>query len=379
LYTAGRIRLLDLEDALDDILVDSDSLRSFSAALLVAVGVSEEDAAIAADVLVTADLTGHESHGVARLEGQYVRPVQSGRIRADAKLTTLRETAATLVLDADNGLGQPATKYAMDLCIAKAREAGTCVAVVRHSNHYGIAGYYPMMAVAQDMLGVCCTTAGALVVPTGGRTMMLGTNPLAFAAPARRNRPFMLDMATSVVPIGKVEVKARRATPLPLGWAVDGLGKPDTDSVAMLERTYGDMTGGLVPLGGLEAGHKGYGLAAMVDILSGVLAGATVSLHIRESMAGGKGADVGHMIAAIDIGAFFDSIDEFKDAMDTYIDDLHAAPVAPGTERIRVAGEPEFDTRERYLRNGLPLHAGVAASLRELGEELKVPAFRLFA
>jgi L-2-hydroxycarboxylate dehydrogenase (NAD+) len=364
---------------LDDILVDSDSLRSFSAALLVAVGVSEEDAAITADVLVTADLTGHESHGVARLEGMYVRPVQTGRIRVDAKLTTLRETAATLVLDADNGLGQPATKYAMDLCIAKAREAGTCVAVVRHSNHYGIAGYYPMMAVAQDMIGVCCTTAGALVVPTGGRTMMLGTNPLAFAAPARRNRPFMLDMATSVVPIGKVEVKARRATPLPLGWAVDGLGKPDTDSVAMLERTYGDMTGGLVPLGGLEAGHKGYGLAAMVDILSGVLAGATVSLHIRESMAGGQGADVGHMIAAIDIGAFFDSVDEFKDAMDTYIDELHAAPVAPGTDRIRVAGEPEFDTRECYLRNGLPLHAGVAASLRELGEELKVPSFRLFS
>jgi LDH2 family malate/lactate/ureidoglycolate dehydrogenase len=267
----------------------------------------------------------------------------------------------------------------MDLCIAKAREAGTCVAVVRRSNHYGIAGYYPMMAVAQDMIGVCCTTAGALVVPTGGRTMLLGTNPLAFAAPTRRNRPFMLDMATSVVPIGKVEVKARRATPLPLGWAVDGQGKPDTDSVAMLARTFGDMTGGLVPLGGLEAGHKGYGLAAMVDILSGVLAGATVSLHIRESMAGGKGADVGHMIAAIDIGAFFDSVDEFKDAMDTYIDDLHAAPVAPGIERVRVAGEPEFDTRERYLRNGLPLHAGVAASLRELGEELKVPSFRLFS
>jgi L-2-hydroxycarboxylate dehydrogenase (NAD+) len=364
---------------LDDILVDSDSLRSFSAALLEAVGVSEEDAAITADVLVTADLTGHESHGVARLEGMYVRPVQTGRIRADAKLITLRETAATLVLDADNGLGQPASKRAMDLCVAKAREAGTCVAVIRRSNHYGIAGYYPMMAAAQDMIGVCCTTAGALVVPTGGRTMMLGTNPLAFAAPARRNRPFMLDMATSVVPIGKVEVKARRNTPLPLGWAVDAMGQPDTDSAAMLERTYGDMTGGLVPLGGAQAGHKGFGLAAMVDILSGVLAGATVSLHIRESMAGGKGADVGHMIAAIDIGAFFDSVDEFKDAMDTYIDELHAAPVAPGTDRIRVAGEPEFDTREHYLRIGLPLHAGVAASLRELGDELKVPSFRTFA
>ncbi|MGH2346077.1 MAG: Ldh family oxidoreductase [Chloroflexota bacterium] len=362
---------------MDDVLVDADSLRRFTAGVLEAVGVGSEDAAITADVLVTADLTGHESHGVARLEEQYLRPVQKGATHARGGLITLRETAATLVLDAQNGLGHPAAKRAMDLCIAKAREAGTCVAVVRHSNHYGIAGYYPMMAAARDMIGVCCTTAGALVVPTGGRTMVLGTNPLAFAAPAGRHRPFMLDMATSVVPIGKVEVKARRHTPLPVGWAVDGRGQPTTDAAEMLARTYGDMTGGLVPLGGLEAGHKGYGLAAMVDILSGVLAGAQVSLHVREAMGRGEGAGVGHLVAAIDIAAFFDSVDEFKDAMDAYIDDLHAAPCAPGTDRVRVAGEPEFEARERRLRTGLPLHGGVAASLRELGRELKVPPFRL--
>jgi L-2-hydroxycarboxylate dehydrogenase (NAD+) len=366
--------VIDLDD---DVLVDAGSLQRFVAAVLEAVGITREDAAITADVLVTADLTGHESHGVARLEGQYVRPVQTGQIRAGGGLVTVRETAATLVLDADNGLGHPAAKHAMDRCIAKARDAGTCVAVVRRSNHYGIAGYYPMMAAAQDMIGVCCTTAGALVVPTGGRTMLLGTNPLAFAAPARRNRPFMLDMATSVVPIGKVEVKARRNTPLPLGWAVDGTGQPTTDAAEVLERTFGDMTGGLVPLGGLEAGHKGFGLAAMVDILSGVLAGAQVSLHVREAMGSGHGAGVGHLVAAIDIAAFFDSVDEFKDAMDTYIDELHAAPRAPGTDRIRVAGEPEFEAKEHHLRTGLPLHAGVAASLQKLGQELQVPPFVL--
>ncbi|HVC79945.1 MAG TPA: Ldh family oxidoreductase, partial [Chloroflexota bacterium] len=263
-----------------------------------------------------------------------------------------------------------------DLCIARAREAGTCMAVVRNSNHYGIAGYYPMLAAAQDMIGVCCTTAGPLVVATGGRTSLLGTNPLAFAAPAGRHQPFMLDMATSVVPIGKVEVKARRQTPLPAGWAVDAQGRTATDAAEVLARTSGDLTGGLVPLGGLEAGHKGYGLAVMVDILSGVLAGARVSLHVREAKGRGESAGVGHFVAAIDLAAF-GAVDEFKAAMDAYIDDLHAAPRAPGVDRLMVAGEPEFEARQRHLRTGLPLHGGVAASLQELGRELKVPLFRL--
>jgi LDH2 family malate/lactate/ureidoglycolate dehydrogenase len=361
---------------MDDVLVDADSLRRFVAAVLEAVGTTEEDAAIAADVLVTADLTGHESHGVARLEEQYARPVQTGAIAARGTLVTVRETAATLVLDAQNGLGQPATKRAMDRCIAKAREAGTCMATVRNSNHHGIAGYYPQLAAAHDMIGVCCTTAGALVVPTGGRTSLLGTNPLAFAAPAGRHQPFMLDMATSVVPIGKVEVKVRRHTPLPEGWAVDAQGQSATNAAEVLGRAFGDMTGGLLPLGGLEAGHKGYGLAAMVDILAGVLAGAQVSLHVREAMASGEGAGIGHFVAAIDLAAF-GAVDEFKAAMDAYIDDLHAAPCAPGTDRVRVAGEPEFEARERHLRTGLPLHGGVAASLQELARELRVPLFRL--
>ena len=361
---------------MEDEVVDADSLRQFAAAALEAVGTSEEDAAIVADVLVAADLTGHESHGVARLEEMYVRPVQRGAIDAGASLVTVHERAATLVLDAQNGLGQPAAKRAMDLCIARAREAGTCMAVVRNSNHYGIAGYYPMLAAAQDMIGVCCTTAGPLVVATGGRTSLLGTNPLAFAAPAGRHQPFMLDMATSVVPIGKVEVKARRQTPLPAGWAVDAQGRTATDAAEVLARTSGDLTGGLVPLGGLEAGHKGYGLAVMVDILSGVLAGARVSLHVREAKGRGESAGVGHFVAAIDLAAF-GAVDEFKEAMDAYIDDLHAAPRAPGVDRLMVAGEPEFEARQRHLRTGLPLHGGVAASLKKLGRELKVPLFRL--
>jgi L-2-hydroxycarboxylate dehydrogenase (NAD+) len=358
---------------MDDVLVEAAALRRFMATVFEAVGMTEEDAGIAADVLVTADLRGHESHGVARAEQYYVRPMQSGLIQARAELVTVRETAATLVLDAQNGMGHPATKHAMDLCIAKARRAGTCVAVVRHSNHYGIAGYYPMQAAQQDMIGLCSTTSGTLVVPTGGRNALLGTNPIAFAAPAGRQRPFMLDMATSVVQVGKIEVKARRGRPLPLGWAVDEQGQPTTDAEGVLERVHrGAGQGGLVPLGGLEAGHKGYGLAAMVDIISGLLAGAQVSLDFTARVRRGELADLGHFVAAIDIAAFA-PLDEFKRTMDEYIETLHAAPTAAGTERVLVAGDPEFDTEERRRREGVPLHPEVAASLGALGKELGVP------
>jgi LDH2 family malate/lactate/ureidoglycolate dehydrogenase len=358
---------------MNDELVEAGALLRFMTTVFEVVGMSEEDAAIAAEVLVAADLRGHESHGVARAEHYYVRPLQSGQIRARAELVTVRETAATLVLDAQNGMGHPAAKHAMDRCIAKARQAGTCLAVVRGSNHYGIAGYYPLQAATHDMIGLCSTTSGTLVVPTGGRNALLGSNPLAFAAPAGRQRPFMLDMATSVVPVGKVEVKARRGQPLPPGWAVDEQGRPTTDAEGVLERVHrGAGQGGLLPLGGLEAGHKGYGLSVMVDIISGLLAGAQISLNFTKRVRRGELPDLGHFVAAIDIAAFV-PLDEFKRSMDAYIETLHAAPAAAGTQRVQVAGDPEFDTEERRRREGIPLHPKVAASLRDLGSELGVP------
>jgi len=246
------------------------------------------------------------------------------------------------------------------------------MAVIRHSNHYGIAGYYPLLAVEHDMIGVCGTTAGTLVVPAGGRDALLGTNPIAFAAPAQRRRPFMLDMATSVAPLGKIEVKARRGAPLPFGWAVDEQGLPTSDAQAVLDRVHSSPGGGgLAPLGGLEAGHKGYGLAAMVDILCGLLAGAQASVRLSEHMRRGEGADVGHLVAAMDIAAFA-PVEEFKRTMDDYIDVLHAAPPASGVERVLVAGDPEFDAEQRRRREGIPLHRSVRDSLRRLGKELGV-------
>jgi LDH2 family malate/lactate/ureidoglycolate dehydrogenase len=335
--------------------------------------VAEQDARVVADVLVAADLRGHESHGVARLDRFYVEPIERGRIAPRAQTVVVRETAATAVLDAGYGLGHPAAQRAMELCVAKAREAGTCVATVRHSNHYGIAGYYAMLALPHDMIGVSSTNALALVVPTGGRRPVFGSNPIAFAAPAGRHRPFVLDMATSMVPSGKVEVKARRGEPLPPGWAVDDSGRPTTEAQAVLDRLDRGLAGGLMPLGGVDAGHKGYGLGVMVDILCGILAGAGAGLTVYgDADERGRPADVGHLCVAIDPAAF-GAVEEFKASMDAYIDALHAEAPAPGTERVRVAGEPEFETEEQRRRGGIPLHERVAEDLRALGRRVGVP------
>jgi len=354
-----------------DVWVDAEALRAYAAVLLQAAGATEEDARITAEVLVASDLRGHESHGVARLEPYYVRPLLQGTINACPQATVRHETAATIVIDADNGLGQPAAKRAMDQCIAKARDAGLCMATVRHSNHFGIAGYYAMQALRHEMIGIACTDAGPLAVPTGGRTAMLGSNPIAFAAPAGRNRPFVLDMATSAVPVGKIEVKARRGVPLPTGWAVDADGQPASDAAAVLDWLRRDLPGGLMPLGGVEAGHKGYGLSMMVDILCGVLSGARVHLGDPHAFTAGEPADVNHVVAALSIAAF-GSAEEFTRDMDAYIDGMHRVPPAPGVDRVRVPGEPEFKAEEERRRHGVPLHDSVATSLRALGAELGI-------
>lgn len=356
---------------MSDVWIGAAELRADAAALLQAAGATEEDARITAEVLVASDLRGHESHGVARLEPYYVRPLLRGVINARPQMTVRHETAATIVIDADNGLGQPAAKRAMDRCIAKAREAGICMASVRHSNHFGIAGYYAMQALAHEMIGIASTDAGPLAVPTGGRMAMLGSNPIAFAAPAGRNRPFVLDMATSAVPVGKVEVKARRGMPLPVGWAVDVEGRPASDAADVLDRLDRHLPGGLMPLGGIEAGHKGYGLSMMVDILCSVLAGARAHLGDSHAFTTGEPADVNHVIAAINIAAF-GSVEEFTHDMDAYIDGMHRVPPAPGVNRVRVAGEPEFEAEEDHRERGIPVHESVTSSLHALGVELGV-------
>jgi LDH2 family malate/lactate/ureidoglycolate dehydrogenase len=352
-------------------------LRQFCGSIFEALDVPRRDAEIAADVLVSADLRGINSHGVARLR-RYVNGLKSGMMIARPDVQVVTETPATALVDAGAGLGHPVAYRAMDRAIQKALDVGVGFVSVRNSNHYGIAGYYAMMALEHDCIGISMTNAGVLVVPTFGRDAMLGTNPIAVAAPAQDERPFVLDMATSIVPRGKLEVYQRQEKPIPLGWATDETGTPTTDTERVLENFKGKRrgAGGLLPLGGageLLGGHKGYGLSLMVDVLSGVLSGAAYAnlVYPRDASGDLLPSDIGHFFGAWQIAAFRPA-EAFKAAMDDLQRRLRDTPKAEGQDRMYVHGEKEYEMAERYARQGILLSPKVAADLQALARELDV-------
>ena len=342
--------------------IDADELRRFTAGVFRRVGLEAEDAEIAADVLVAADLRGVDSHGVAHLELWYVRRIQEGIIDPKAKIRVISEAPAAALLDGGRGLGMVVAYRAMEYCINKARDTGAAVVTVRNSNHFGMAAYYSMMALREGMVGLAMTNATPIVVPTFGRQGAVGTNPISLAAPAGAERPFVLDMATSVVAHGKLEVAARRGRKIPLGWALGRDGKPTDDPVeAMAVRA-------LLPLGSTPelSSHKGYGLAFMVDILCGVLSGGGYCLQVGPGRRGPS-----HFFAAIRVD-LLRPLEEFKAMLDEEIRAIRALPKAPGHDRIYIPGEPEFETEEARRREGIPLDPPVLESLRRLSEEFGV-------
>ncbi|MCX7680774.1 MAG: Ldh family oxidoreductase [Anaerolineae bacterium] len=353
----------------------ADPLRDFCTLVFQKLDVPEGDARVTADVLVTADLRGIDSHGVARLR-RYVDGLRDGTIIARASERLVRETPTTALIDAGGGLGQPVSYRAMKLAIQKAQQYGSGFVAVRNSNHYGIAGYYAMMALEHDYIGFSMTNADVLVVPTFGRHAMLGTNPIAVAAPAGQERPFVLDMATSTVPRGKLEVYNRLGEPIPLGWATDEYGMPTDDAGKVLDNLKKRAGGGLLPLGGageLMGGHKGYGLALWVDIFCAVLSGAAYADLVYPKAADGTPlpANLGHFFGAWRVDGFR-PVEEFKAAMDELQRRLKHAPRAEGESRIYIHGEKEYEETERRLREGIPLGPKVVADLRAIGEELGV-------
>jgi L-2-hydroxycarboxylate dehydrogenase (NAD+) len=357
------------------IVVWAGPLKRFCVRVFEHLDVPAADARVVADVLVAADLRGVDSHGVARLR-RYVDGIRDGMMVARPAVRTAIETPATATIDAGGGLGQPVSHRAMRLAIQKALDVGAGFVTVRNSNHYGIAGYYAMMALEQDCIGISMTNADALVVPTFGRDGMLGTNPIAVAAPAGQERPFVLDMATSTAPRGKLEVYNRQGKPLPLGWATDETGTPTDDAARVLDNMRTRRGGGLLPLGGageLMSGHKGYGLALLVDVLCAVLPGAAYANLVYPTTADGKPlpSDLGHFFGAWRVDAFR-PVDEFKAAMDDLQRRLKAAPKAEGQSRIYIHGEKEYEEAERRSREGIPLNPKVAADLRAIGEEVGV-------
>ena len=347
------------------------ALRQFCEQVLTTLGVPPEDARVTTDVLVLADLRGIDSHGVARL-GRYVSGLKEGYMKPKDESRVLRETKATALIDGGQSLGQVVGKKGMDLAIAKAKDTAVGVVVVRNSNHYGIAGYYSLLALEHDLIGVSMTNAAPLVVPTFGRTALLGTNPISLTAPATKEKPFVLDMATSTVPRGKVEVYQRLGKPMPMGWAVNARGQGTANAREVLDNLKARTGGGILPLGGEGeelGGHKGYGLALMVDVLCGVLSGAATGLQVY---ADEKRPDVGHFFMALDPTAFR-PLDEFKGDMDRLARELKESPKAQGQDRIYVHGEKSFARMEKFRKEGIPLGPKVVEGLKKIGADLDIP------
>jgi L-2-hydroxycarboxylate dehydrogenase (NAD+) len=355
--------------------VGAEALAAFCVRVFERMGVPAEDARVTADVLVRANLRGIDSHGVARL-ARYVNGLRDGVMVARPEQKVVIETPTTVMLDAGSGLGQPVSHRAMTMAIAKAQEFGCGFATVRNSNHYGIAGYYAMMALEHDMIGMSTTNADVLVVPTFGRNAMYGTNPIALAVPAAEERPFVMDMATSTVPRGKLEVYQRQGKALPLGWATDEQGVPTSDAGRVLDNFRQRKGGGLLPLGGAGeefSGHKGYGLGLMVEILSAVLPGAAFLTSVYPKDAAGKPlpANLGHFFGAWRLDAFRPAA-EFKADMDAFIRELKDGSLAEGATRIYVHGEKEFEEGDRRASDGIPLGAKVEESLKQIAADLDV-------
>lgn len=353
----------------------AEPLKDFCVQVFQKLGVVEEDARIMADVLVAADLRGVDSHGVARLR-RYVNGLRDGMMIARPEVQVVTETPVTALIDAGAGLGQPTSYRAMEKAIQKAGEYGAGFVTVRNSNHYGIAGYYAMMALDHDCIGFSMTNSAALVAPTFGRDAMLGTNPIAVAAPSGKESPFVLDMATSTVPRGKLEVYNRLEKPIPLGWATDETGTPTDDPGRVLENMKQGLGGGLLPLGGageLMGGHKGYGLGLWVDVFCAVLSGAAYADTVYPKAPDGRPlpSKIGHFFGAWRVDGFR-PVDEFKAAMDDLQRRLKDTVKAAGESRIYVHGEKEYEEAERRSRGGIPLNPKVAADLRAIGEEVGV-------
>ncbi len=343
----------------DAIRVTAAAIQRQVVAILRAVNVPDDHAQITAEILTAASLRGVDTHGVGNVVG-YVQAIEQGVYTIPQAVEIVAESHTTALLDCGNGLGFVAAQRAMELSIAKARQHGVGMATVRNGHHIGMVGYYPMMAVAQDMIGMAVTNASRSMRPAQGAHPRLGTNPIAFGAPADKERPFLLDMATTTVASGKLSLARRLGVPIPAGWAVDSEGVPLTEPPAQRSEAWSQN-----PLGNTieQGGHKGYGLAVMVDILAGVLSGGGFSAQL----AGGENMT---WTMAIDIAAFR-PVAEFKAMMDAMIQELHATPPEPDVDRVLVAGDPEFDTEAERSARGIPLHTpqyeAIVATARRVG------------
>jgi len=337
-------------------------------------GMSSEHAAVTARMMVETDLRGVDSHGISMLP-TYDKEFRAGRLNMRPQWKVVRDRPSMARIDADRSLGHPVSAHAMGLAVDKCRATGVGVVAVFNSHHFGAAGCYAKIAADRGVIGmVTSATRGVTLVPTFAAEPIMGTNPLAFAAPARRNAPFQLDMATTTVAAGKVKVHKLNHKPVPSGWVVDGDGRAVTDETEAFRHVFERPEGGITPLGGSRelGGHKGYGLAVMVHILGGTLAGASFSPLRNRTQRDSDPHNIGHFFMAIDPGAFREE-GEFEHDLDDVIDVLHGAKRADPAQPVLVAGDPERLTRAERLEQGVPVPDDLMAQLRAVAAAAKVP------
>lgn len=346
------------------------NLHQFTKAIFQSIGCSSEDAQLATDVLLSADLRGVDSHGIARLSG-YVRLWEAGRINTNPQVKVVHETPSTAVVDGDGGLGLVVAPRAMSIAIQKAELVGTGWVSVRNSNHFGIAGYHAMQALAHDMIGLAMTNASPLVAPTHSTERLLGTNPIAVAIPAQEQPPFVADFATTTAANGKLEILQRKNLDAPTGWIQNATGQA---SVNPHELKVG---GALLPLGGDTGSHKGYCLGSIVDIFSAVLSGANYGPWVPPFVsflplpANPVGDGIGHFFGAMRIDAFRPAT-EFKAHMDNWITTFRNAKTKEDQEKVLIPGDPEREMEQKRLLAGIPLLEPVIKDLESLGQKFGV-------
>ncbi len=343
--------------------INHTALGEWAKNIFMKLGVSEPDADIITQSLLSANLRGVDTHGITRMLGVYVKRIQLGLMQTTPHFEVVREKASTALIDCHNSIGQLGAYLAMQKTIEKAKKTGTAFVATTHSNHYGAAAYWAMMALEHGMIGFSSVNAPAAMAPTGGRQAMFGTNPFAIAVPAGNDIPFVLDMATTLVARGRIVLYAKQGKTLAPGWAFDAMGRPTTDAQVALK-------GLLAPMGG----YKGYGIAFAVDILSGILTGSNFGKHFPGMLAENleTPTDVGGVFAAIDIESFMD-LAVFNKRMEQAFAEVRGCAKAEGVDRIYTPGEIEHNTTVARLQSGIPLPDEIYKEYVALGESFGVP------
>lgn len=337
-------------------------------------GFDEKESRIITDVLMMSDLFGIESHGMQRLV-RYHKGIEKGMIKVDSKPEIVFETPVSLVIDAHDGMGQLAGHFAMKTAIEKAKKSGVCIATVRNSNHFGIAGYYAKLACDEGLVGFACTNSEAIMVPTFGKKAMIGSNPIAVCCPAAPY-PFFFDAATCVVTRGKLEIYNKAEKPLPTGWAIDKNGKDSNDAGDVLSNIVAKRGGGIVPLGGSTeqlGSHKGYGWGMVCEMFSSIF---SLGMTSDKCMQNGKGG-ICHGFMAVDPNIFGDA-EAIKAHFSEYLESLRSSPKADGQERIYTHGEKEHFAYIDRMKNGVAVNENTVREMVDMAEYLKMDVKKYF-